>query len=94
MSKTDEEVEKIIIHKAELMIKNKGLTNHIQEFLSECSIKFENIPVKIFKICAVDAMIYDVGTALDFTKKKGSVSDWTSYDKRKDILRKIFLEKK
>ena len=42
---------------------------------------------------AVDAMIYDVGTALDFTKQKGTVADWTSYPRRKKMLKEVFSDK-
>ena len=86
MSEVDEAIETIIMDKAERIIDGGGHTRHIKEFLGECSINFEDIPVDVFKICAVDAMIYDVGAALD-------LSVWKKPDERKRMLKKIFPKK-
>ncbi|MEN3013545.1 MAG: hypothetical protein ABDH23_02880 [Endomicrobiia bacterium] len=50
----------------------------------------DNIETAI--IGAVDAMIYDVACALDFTKvkKKLNIKDWSSYQTRKELLKEIF----
>ena len=94
MSELNEAVETIIKHKADLIIENEGHTKHIKQFLSERGVNVKEIPVKVFKICAVDAMIYDVGAALRFTKqKRDKHKNWTSYKTRIEMLRKIFLEK-
>ena len=86
MSEVDEAIETIIMDKAERIIDSGGHTKHIKEFLGECSINFEDISVDVFKICAVDAMIFDVGAALDFAEFKHP-------RKRREMLRKIFLKK-
>jgi hypothetical protein len=90
MSEENETVETLIKRRADLIIKKKEHTKHIEDFLeyffSESGIKFKDIPVDVFKICAVDAMIYDVGAALDSP-------DWKSYKKRTKMLKKIFPTK-
>lgn len=86
MSKEDEAVETIIMYKAERIRKSEEHTKHIKEFLGECGINFKDIPVDVFKICAVDAMIFDVGAALN-------ISVWKSLNKRKEMLGKIFPKK-
>jgi len=98
MSKVNEAVEAIVMYKANRMIHSQKLTQHIERFLRERGINLKDNPPEVFKICAVDAMIYDVGAALDFTKKKNKdkfaqdedVDDWTSFEKRTEMLRKIF----
>ena len=86
----DEAVERIVEHKAKLIIEKKEHTKHIVDFLEEffrdSGINFKDIPVDVFKICAVDTMIFDVGAALNFRV-------WKRPDKRKGMLRKIFLKK-
>lgn len=90
MSEVNEAVETIIRHKASRIINNKDHTQHIEDFLTECGIVARNASEKetedVFKICAVDAMIFDVGAALD-------IAEFRSREKRKEMLRKIFLKK-
>ena len=85
MSKENEAVETIIRHKAKLIIENEGHTKHIEDFLSESGINFKDNPVEVFKIGAVDAMIFDVGAALNFAEFKRT-------RKRREMLEKIFPE--
>lgn len=99
MCGVNEAVEKIVLHKGNLIKRSKQYKDYIESVLREHDIistktsrEEVKVLVKVFKMGAVDAMIYDVGSALDFTKKKLSVDDWTSFKKRKKILRKKFLE--
>lgn len=85
-SQVNEAVETIIKHKAKLIIDKKEHTRHIEEFLDERDINFKDIPVDVFKICAVDAMIFDVGAALNFAEFK-------RFRKRREMLEEIFLKK-
>ena len=64
----------------------KHILDFLEEFFRNSGINFRDIPVNVFKICGLDAMIFDVGAALSF-------SVWKSPDKRKEMLRKIFLKK-
>jgi len=85
MSKKNEAVEIIVKHKADKM--KKGLSagedynKHIKKVLRQLGINTSKEQVRAFVVGAVDAMIYDVGAALGFTK---------SYPKRKEMLKKIF----
>lgn len=68
---------------------NSKYLQHLKNIIDELNIKDD--PVKAAIVGAVDAMIYDVACALDFTKnKKGIHKDWSSYQSRKDLLMKIF----
>lgn len=94
MSDLDDVVEKIIMHKANKM--KKGLApgekynEYITNVFEEHGIIASEETVKVFVMGAVDAMIYDVGSALGFTRRTRLVDDWTSWRKRKEMLRKIF----
>lgn len=105
MSKENDAVETIIKYKANKMKRSKTYANYIKSILNEHKIisretseETVGVFVKVFKMGAVDAMIYDIGAALDFTKKKkkrsvdddDDVDDWTSQPKRKEMLNKIF----
>ena len=104
MSKVNDAVDTIIRHKANKMKGSSGLTKHIKSILKEYGIissednkETVNNFIKVFKMGAVDAMIYDVGAALDFTKQKkkrfvddDDVDDWTHHQNRKKMIRKIF----
>ena len=89
-STVNESVETIINHKANLMKNCRIYKEYITIVLKEHDIIASEETVKVFIMGAVDGMIYDIGAALDFTKQKHSVDDWTSYKKRKEMLRKFF----
>ena len=80
MSEEDETVKTLIMNRAARIKSNEDHTDHIRGFLEWRGI---NSDVDVFKICAVDAMIYDVGLALDSP-------DWRSRDRRKEMLQEIF----
>jgi len=81
MSKKDA-FDTIIKHKANNMIKgNKPYENHIKNVLKLRHNKASKEAAEFFKMGAVDAMIYDVGSALGFR---------TSYAKRIKLLKEIF----
>ena len=69
-NETAKAIEIVIVEKAQRIIDSKGHTKHIGKFLKDffsgSRINYRDIPLDVFKICAVDAMIYDVGAALDF----------------------------
>jgi len=98
MSELDDAFEKIIMHKAEKM--KTGLragskyNKHIKIVLEQPNSTVCEEQVQNFVIGAVDAMIYDVGQALGFTKRRiNIVDDWTSRRKRREMLKKIFPER-
>jgi len=76
-------IETIVMHKAKLMMEKDDYTEHIKDLLRFCGISTKNDLVQAFKIGAVDAMIFDVGCALNLTRIN-------KYDKRKKILGKLF----
>ena len=78
-----ESIETIIEYKAKLMIDKKELTEHIKRFLAWRNIDSNDIPEEILKICAVDAMIFDIGAALNRR-------EFQKTEKRMEILKKIF----
>ena len=81
MSKKDA-FETIIKHKANSILEgNKPYENHIKTVLKLRHNKASKEAVEFFKMGAVDAMIYDVGSALGFR---------TSYTKRIMLLKEIF----
>ena len=80
MNGENETVKAILIARAERIINNDGHTNHIKEFLDW---RGTNSDVDVFKICAVDAMIYDVGLALDSQL-------WKSKIQRRRMLEELF----
>ena len=83
MSEENETVKALIMARAERIKNSEDHTNHIKEYLDW---RGNNSDVDIFKICAVDAMIYDIGLALDSP-------DWKSRDKRIEMLKEIFPKK-
>ena len=90
MCGVNEAVETIIIYKANLMKNSSGFEEHIRNVLkehaiisSETSEETVGIFVKVFKMGGVDAMIFDVAGALDF-------SDLKRHDERQKMLAKIF----
>ena len=92
MCGVNEEVETIIIHKANLIKNSDGNKKHAKSVLtehgiisSETSEEEVAVLVKVFKMGAVDAMTFDVAGALDFP-------NWKTFEKRREILRKKFLE--
>jgi hypothetical protein len=85
-NETTKAIEIVIMDKAERIIGSERHTNHISSFLDWRDINSDGIQVDVFKICAVDAMIYDVGAALDFEEFKG-------FPKRREMLEKIFPKK-
>lgn len=93
MPQIDNEIETLLLYKANLMKRkyeqqNSKYLRHLKDIINELNIRD---PVKAAIVGAVDAMIYDVACTLDFTKnKKGTHKDWSSYQSRKDLLIKIF----
>ena len=85
MSKVNEAVETVIEYKANKMKNGRRYENYIKNVLRDHHIEAGKEAVELFKMGAVDAMIYDVGAALD-------LPEWKSFSKRKEMLRKIFLE--
>ncbi|MHC4169592.1 MAG: hypothetical protein ACYSWQ_21820 [Planctomycetota bacterium] len=102
MSDLNDAVRAIVEHKVNLIICSKKYEKYIEEVLRKKDVlKKHGIAdseetmkalVKAFRMGAADAMIYDIGAALDFTKQKRSVHDWTSYRNRQDILTRFFCE--
>ncbi len=97
MGTLNEAVKTIIEHKANLIRNSQEYKKYIKNVLKKHGIVASadseekvKVLIEVFIMGAVDAMIYDVGTALDFTKQKRSVNDWTSYRKREDMLDGIF----
>ena len=93
-STVNESVKIIVKHKANLMKNSPKYKDYIRDILKEHGITASDETMRVFIMGAVDGMIYDIGAALDFTKQKDSVDDWTSYKKRKEILKEIFLRNK
>jgi hypothetical protein len=98
MSEVNEAVERIVLHKANLMKGSRGYDRHIKEVLTEHGVissetdkEKVKVFVRVFKMGGIDAMVFDVGAALDFRKQKAGVYDWTFQANRAHILRKSFL---
>ena len=92
MSAIEEAIETIIIYKGNQIKDNIEYNEYIERVLNEHGIISSETTeqtvedfVKAFKIGSVDGMAFDVAAALDFTHSKAR-------DKRRDILKKIFLE--
>ena len=83
-------VENLLLYKGRLIKSSKRYREYVKDRLKEHSVK--DI-VEAFVMGAVDGMIYDVGSALDFTKQKGSIDDVTSFQYRKRIIRKLWGRK-
>jgi len=79
-----ETIETIVMHKAKRMTKKDDkYMKHIKGLLRDCGISTNKDMVQAFKMGAVDAMIYDVGSILGSRKIR-------SHAKRKEILGKLF----
>ncbi len=98
MSEINEAVEKILLHKANLIENSDGHKKHAKSVLkehgiisSETSREEVKVLVKVFKMGAVDAMVYDVGSALALGRRD-DVENWTLQANRAHIIRKKFLE--
>lgn len=98
MCGVNEAVKTILIYKANLIKNKDGLEQHIRSILTEHNIISSessegtvNNLVKVFKMGIIDGMVYDVGSALALAGKD-NVENWTSRDKRRDIIREKFLE--
>lgn len=83
-------VEDLLLYKGKLIKNAKGYRLYIQERLKEHSI---TDPEEAFVMGAVDGMIYDLGSAMDFTKQKGKTFDVTAYVYRKEIIKKLWGKK-
>ena len=85
----DQSVEDILREKAMRMTgamgQGKKYRAHIEALLGELKIEDRT---NAALLGAIDAMVYDVACSLDFTKQKGSASDWSSSNKRKAFLTK------
>ena len=94
MSELDDALETVVMHKAGRM--KKGLdphskyAEHIEQALGELGIGASDEDVKTFVAGGVDAMIFDVASLLGFTSNTRDHGDWASYEKRREMLRKIF----
>ena len=82
-----ETIETFVMRKAKRMITKRGdddeYMKHIEELLSDHDISSNNDVFQVFKMGAVDAMIYDVGCALGSRKLM-------KHDTRKYFLRQLF----
>ena len=85
MDDVNEAFEALVLHKAKLIAGSGPLGRHISGLMEELKIKDCE---KVAKLGAIDAMIYDMATAADFTKQKGDVRDWSSYAKRRGFILK------
>ena len=92
MCEVNDAVEKIVIHKGNLIKGAGDFTEYIKSVLAEHGIVSSEtsedemkVLVKVFKMGAVDAMIFDVAGAL-------GLPAWKAKNKRRNILRKKFLE--
>jgi len=72
----------IVVTKAEWIRKNDQHTKHIMGVLKDCNIQAKDVK-QVVKMSAVDAMIYDVGSALGFKRI-------TKREYRKNILIELF----
>jgi hypothetical protein len=83
----DDAFEQLISHKARLIKNSKKYKEHLSHLFTDLKIKNSE---EAAIIGAIDAMIYDMACAADFTKRKGKVNDWSSYALRKSLLKKIW----
>lgn len=94
MCGVNEAVETVIRKKAERikggLVPDSKYNNHIKKVLKQLDTNASEEQVRIFIVGAVDAMIYDVGSALAFTQQRDCVDDWTFHEKRQEMLGKIF----
>jgi hypothetical protein len=87
----DPSVEDILREKArrmyEAMVQGEKYWEHIRWLLENKELKIAG-KMDTALLGAIDAMVYDVACSLDFTKQKGSVSDWSSHKRRRAFLAK------
>ena len=86
-TKVNEAVAALCSHKASRIKKSSSYRSYLGSLLEEFDI---HDPLEASVLGAVDAMVYDMACALDFTKQKGQSSDWSSYENRKELLRKLW----
>lgn len=85
MTKNDALIE-LLLHKGTLIKNSNNYRKYVRNLLKELDI---NDPVEACVLGAVDGMIYDIACALDFTKQKGQISDWSSYEKRRELIHNL-----
>jgi hypothetical protein len=89
MNGINEAFEKIIEHKAKLIRNNPGYEKYIKDVLKKHGIRDSKETVKafvkVFKMGAVDAMIYDIAAASNLTR-------WKSQEKRMRMLMNLFAK--
>jgi hypothetical protein len=92
MCDLNDAVEKIVLHKGNLIKNNTAFSKYIKSVLNEHGIISDKtkkndaeVLIRVFKMGAVDGMTYDMGAALD-------IPEWKRQNKRREILRKKFLE--
>ena len=73
----------ILVTKAEWIRKNDQHTKHMMGILKDCNIQANKDVKQVVKMSAVDAMIFDVGSALGFKRI-------TKREYRKKILIELF----
>ena len=64
--------------KAQRMLANAEYRTHLNDLIAELQL---TDPVEIARLGAIDAMIYDMACAMDFTRRT-----WSSYRKRKQLI--------
>ena len=85
----NDSVKEVMRHKANRIKNSHNYLKYLSELFEELNIT-DTKEAALFG--AIDAMIYDIACSLDFTKKKGEVDDWSSYDLRKGLLKELFEE--
>jgi len=90
----DDAFEEIIRYKAEKMktglIPGSRFNRYIKRVLKQPNRTVCEEQVENFVMGGVDAMIFDVASVVGFTRNTPDFSDWTSYEKRQEILSEIF----
>ena len=80
-------VKQVITHKANLMKRSQKYSRYLEKLLKE--LKISDVKEAAL-LGAIDAMIYDIACSLDFTKQKGKIHDWSSYDLRESLLKELW----
>jgi hypothetical protein len=93
-SKENDAVETIVMYKAEKMKKSRAYKIHIKNVLKDYYVEATKEDMETFIMGGVDAMIFDVGSALGFTRNTSKIDGWTSWKKRREMLKKIFNKRK
>jgi hypothetical protein len=97
-SKENDAFETIILYKANKMknglVSGSPYNKHIKKVLRKSGITVCEGQVENFVIGGVDAMIYDIASAVGFTRNTQNLDDWASWEKRQEILKKIFPKRK